>query len=554
MCIRDRSGDRIPIQPWESVPDLTFEALVEWPVVLPSAMAWRADAVRSIGGFDPSLRQWEDVDLTWRLLARGHRARWLQRTTTEYVRHGGNASANVEAQAQAMQVVLDRLFERPDLDPSVAKLQRRVRYGAHVWVASAYHRAGDHDAMARHLAISAVWSDTPVQLLPSDWVGRFERSAADTGRTSFDAAGLRELGQWNRLVRVDALDLLLEGIAGELGTGVPSPSPSPTAGGMCTVVVPARRAPQLDLGNSLTRDYGTHRSGWPYALNGLRDLHRDDGVLLDGFVEHTFFDNPTALRARPWIGFLHNPPAMPHWYPIDQSPERLLTIPAFVRSLETCCGLFTLSDTLRTWWADRVRVPVETVRLPTEQPAVGFSFDGFRNNPTPRIVQVGTWLRKLHAIHDLPTTWLRPAMLHQHKPYITELFEAERVALGLARDTRRVESLPLLDNDSYDALFRSNIVFLELYGASANNTIVECIVRATPVLVNPLPAVREYLGDDYPLYFATRREAARMAEDLGRIQAGHDYLRELPLARQLDASTFARNVENSDIYRSLPIP
>ncbi len=175
-------------------------------------------------------------------------------------------------------------------------------------------------------------------------------------------------------------------------------------------------------------------------------------------------------------------------------------------------------------------------------------------SPGPRIVQVGTWLRKLHAIHDLPTNWLRPAMLHQHKPYIAELFEAERVALGLAPDPRRVESLPLLDNDSYDELFRSNIIFLELYGASANNTIVECIVRATPVLVNPLPAVQEYLGDDYPLYFASRREAARMAEDLGRLRAGHEYLRELPLAEQLDASTFARNVEHSGIYRSLLMP
>lgn len=51
-----------------------------------------------------------------------------------------------------------------------------------------------------------------------------------------------------------------------------------------------------------------------------------------------------------------------------------------------------------------------------------------------------------------------------------------------------------LSNEAYDRLLTENIGFVALHDASANNTVIECIARATPLLVNPLPAVVEYLG------------------------------------------------------------
>ena len=37
---------------------------------------------------------------------------------------------------------------------------------------------------------------------------------------------------------------------------------------------------------------------------------------------------------------------------------------------------------------------------------------------------------------------------------------------------------------------------------------IECFVRNTPILINPLPAVVEVLGVHYPLYFNNLRDAA----------------------------------------------
>jgi hypothetical protein len=108
-----------------------------------------------------------------------------------------------------------------------------------------------------------------------------------------------------------------------------------------------------------------------------------------------------------------------------------------------------------------------------------------------------------------------------------------------------------IPDHEYDVLLAENICFLNLYDASANNAVIECLVRATPILVNPLPAVREYLGDEYPLYYDDLDEAAAMALDLGRLRAAHEHLAASPLRARLDATTFRQAVEDSEVYRRL---
>lgn len=558
-CVVDaETGSRVERTPWTQMKELTLEALVEWPVVLPSAMTWRTKLVRDVGGFDGSLHHLEDVELTWRILAAGYNARWLPRVTTDYVRHANNASSNTNDQARAVETVLDSLFSRTDLPAPVASRQRAVRYGLHVWLASRFFAAGDFESMASHLTISSIWSNDAPEALPRDWLQRFEQTTADAGG-SFDALPVLTRPEWVRIVRMSPLDLMAAGVAAQAKAKPPRPIntliKTPPLGSRIWDVAPeATRSSKLDLRDALGRDYGVHRGGWSLALSDLTALHDDDGLFVDGFIEHTFFVPDPKPYDHPWVGFLHNPPGNPSWYRIDQSADRLAQSKEFIESLAQCKGLFTLSDTLRSWWVERIDVPVVAIAHPTARPAMNFSFEAFFHNPMPRVVQIGTWLRKLHSIYALPVSRLKPTILHQHKPYIADLFAAERKALGITVDSRHVDVLPFLDNDSYDELLRSNIVFLDLYAASANNAVVECMIRATPILVNPLPAVLEYLGNDYPLYYASRAEAARKAEDNGRIKAAHEYLRELPNSALLEGDRFVASIAATEIYKRLPPP
>ncbi len=87
-----------------------------------------------------------------------------------------------------------------------------------------------------------------------------------------------------------------------------------------------------------------------------------------------------------------------------------------------------------------------------------------------------------------------------------------------------VKVLDMLDNDAYDTLLASNVVYLKYVDISASNTLVEAIVRNTPVLVNPLPAVVQLLGENYPLYFSDETEVPKLLKKVGK---AYRYLRKL---------------------------
>ena len=58
-----------------------------------------------------------------------------------------------------------------------------------------------------------------------------------------------------------------------------------------------------------------------------------------------------------------------------------------------------------------------------------------------------------------------------------------------------------LSNSEFDDILTKNIVFLNLVDASATNTVIECIVRNTPIIINKHPAIVELLGESYPLFY-----------------------------------------------------
>jgi len=50
-------------------------------------------------------------------------------------------------------------------------------------------------------------------------------------------------------------------------------------------------------------------------------------------------------------------------------------------------------------------------------------------------------------------------------------------------------------------MVQTNIVIIPLFGASANNSVLEIIEMNIPAFVSRLPATEEYLGKDYPLFY-----------------------------------------------------
>ena len=305
---------------------------------------------------------------------------------------------------------------------------------------------------------------------------------------------------------------------------------------------------------------GHHRSGWRYALDSLRTLHNPDGVFFDGFLEKKFAwgadpgerHNGWRHYDQPWVGFMHNPPNIPEWFNLNHhSPLDILGSPCWQRSMDHCCGIFTLSRYLQAWLQPRVRVPVCSTYHPTEIPERQFSLRRYRLNPRRTIVQVGWWLRRFRSIYELRVPGFHKMLLSLGEHWMDTILRHELQGLtGVERES--VESVGYLDNAEYDALLSENLVLLHLYDSSANNALIECIARGTPALVNPLPAVVEYLGADYPFYFHTLEEAAFKAENLHLVAQTHEYLRAPSLRDRLSGEHFRRTLIESEIYQHLP--
>lgn len=339
-----------------------------------------------------------------------------------------------------------------------------------------------------------------------------------------------------------------------------------------------------------------HRSGWAAVLQALEPLHNDAGVLFDGGIEENFARRHwhdgvrdravlAALKQqglyrhlatseeqglvpykRPWVGVVHNPPNMPAWFHAHESPQRILGKKIWAESARHCRGLFTFSEYAATWLRAASGLSVAALKHPTELDVPQFDFERFLANPNKQVVQLGWWLRQVSAIHRLPLArgnplgyakvWLLPHFFGEAEAYQERLLArevaraGERIEPRYAENTRRQSHL---SNARYDALLTENIALVMLYDANANNAVVECIARATPLLINRLPAVEEYLGRDYPLYVEDLDEAAAKALDPDLLARGHVYLKALAARRELSFEHFVTTLKQSAVYQALEL-
>jgi hypothetical protein len=92
---------------------------------------------------------------------------------------------------------------------------------------------------------------------------------------------------------------------------------------------------------------------------------------------------------------------------------------------------------------------------------------------------------------------------------------------------KRMDVMEAVDNNAYDELLTNNVVFLNLIDGSAVNTLIECVVRNTPVFVNRHPAVVEVLGKDYPLYYENPGDINVLLENPVCLKNAHEHMKKI---------------------------
>jgi hypothetical protein len=329
-----------------------------------------------------------------------------------------------------------------------------------------------------------------------------------------------------------------------------------------------------------------HRSGWQYVLNNIvANLSvNTPKFILDTYVDKTFHWNKDFYTSKgiipyksDWIGFIHHTFSN---YDNDYNCTTLFQSPLFIESLKTCKCLIVMSNALKKQIDTMCKVPVHVIYHPSEETEYKFNWEHFILQQEKQVVQIGNWLRNMFAIYELSlpknSIVTKKAILRNKNsenyflpPWFFDKFEEiikSKNTPNLTLDMCRVafDNMHLkgmyehivsaensvyviehLNNIEYDKLLATNIVFVHLIDASAVNTVIECILRNTPILVNPIDAVIEMLGQDYPLYYNSMYEASKLLENSNLIKTAHNYL------QIMDKSKFLISTFNNEFTKIL---
>jgi hypothetical protein len=308
---------------------------------------------------------------------------------------------------------------------------------------------------------------------------------------------------------------------------------------------------------------GLHRSGWQYVVNALDYYQSGDDLICDLYLDRTFHWNATEYSKlgvipyrRNWIGFIHHTTDTTY---SDYNTIELFKNRYFIESLKYCKGLFVLSEDLckkviKILCDMNKHINVYVLTHPTEFIESKFMFNpkNFIMNPNKKIIQVGAWMRNISAIFELDLgdndLYLQKAALKGKNmdSYYNSIKNNNEIDVdvdvdvpfnNISRDNKirvlekrfdleSVEIIEYLNDNLYDDLLSKNIIFINLIDASAVNTVIECIVRNTPIFINKLPAIIEVLGSDYPLYYNNISEVKDLL-NLNSIEKAYAYIKNL---------------------------
>jgi len=270
---------------------------------------------------------------------------------------------------------------------------------------------------------------------------------------------------------------------------------------------------------------GVHRFGWPAVHDALLEASDGCGVYLDDYVDATFGGRRKKTpHTEPWVGIFHYPREVLAPISMDKQLQvkRLLESSYnFRQSRKLLRGAICMSKDLAGYVKRWLQVPTIVIKHPTD-----LKCETWRGE-CDVLAQVGFFLRDVRKVFRVNS-----------KSHVTYVRTTPRFDWVKSRDNRLreryrkqehnvVDEIPYLDAAGYDTLLASSVVLSHVYGASANNTVIECIARNVPIAVTRLPAIIEYLGSDYPLYYDLNDDPGAILDDRKRVIAAHEYLKVL---------------------------
>lgn len=302
----------------------------------------------------------------------------------------------------------------------------------------------------------------------------------------------------------------------------------------------------------LDENYGKHRFSNNAILQALREQSAPDSeMLFVWWVEKMFLGAEYGsvverLCETEWFGVMHVPLLTPNWAMYSQNNlAKLYFMPSWRKALKKCRGIITLSDHMQEQLsATYPDLNVFSAKHPIPEAAASFNFDAFQADP--KLLLVGAWLRDFDGFHAVKSPWRKKLIFnHYAEDFITRCYHKYRPRM--LEDIKSLDHVSFLENDDYDALVQSSVLYLNLHETSANNALCECIAYAAPFVSLRHPAIEEYCGPDYPLFVD---DICTLDISISQVREAHDYLKERQELRDaLSMNSFVSSVR--EIWHSI---
>lgn len=315
-----------------------------------------------------------------------------------------------------------------------------------------------------------------------------------------------------------------------------------------------------------------HLAGWKTVREQLQELNSkltytsnastNDQIPFVSFMSE-FVINPKInengskfeiLKSNPWIGIDHlvntpGPYYQDMWKGQPHSSLDLINKYKELGLLDNCKALIFMSQNQQLYTSKFEALnniptfgllhPIVNNNLPPT-----FDFEMYKTKKR-EVVQLG-WSQRNHSFFNNlpldPSVFNKYFMFGSRNCYKTQSLMKD---LEYHNSTLSCKVLPMLPDDTCNQILSQSIVFLNLYDAIANNGILDCIERNTPVIVNRSPSSEEYLGKEYPLFYENSdhhtEEIMNLFSD-EKILEGHNYLRNLDKSK-FDINIFMRSIE-----------
>lgn len=291
-------------------------------------------------------------------------------------------------------------------------------------------------------------------------------------------------------------------------------------------------------------------NNWKTVENELKKI--DFEGLFITFCE-LYFNKVNSPVQETWYGIIHNPYEWEKYSPWCDNNTNLFDLNVFHESLQFCKLLFVMSKTQiepvkELLKKNGYKIPVINLYHPINKLNFSFEFEKYKNNPNKTIYSIGNWLRKQYSIFKLNCdTKFTKAMLpfnERTKKELSFYTNMDNIVIS-EEEFKSVLKFEKLDDFDYHKLFESNLIFLDVYLTTINNTFLESLISNTPILLNRHEEYVDLIGETYPLFYDSLDDIKYFIFSDENILNAHDYL------KKIDKKRFALDYFVKDVQAKL---